>query len=96
MEQSVAKQNVVILNSVLRTAFSGTFFEGFVSSASSKSLECSQRCSAQEKICFSLLARARAYKARDAAGQNAVEQSKVDQNMCFLNLRLETPVRKVL
>ena len=96
MEQSVAKQNVVILNSVLRTAFSDTFFEGFVSSASSKSLECSQRCSAQEKICFLLLTRARAYKARDAAGQNAVEQSNVDENMCFLNLRLETPVRKGL
>ena len=50
----------------------------------------------EEKICFLLLTRARAYKARDEAGQNAVEQSKVDQNMCFLNLRLETPVRKVL
>ena len=97
MEQSVAKQNVVILNNVFRTAFSGTFFEGFVSSASSKSLECSQRCSAQEKTCFFLLfTQSRAYKARDEVGQNAVGQSKVDQNICFLNLCLETPVRKVL
>ena len=43
-----------------------------------------------------LFTRARAYKARDEVGQNAVEQSKVDQNIYFLNLCLETPVRKVL
>ena len=43
-----------------------------------------------------LFTRSRAYKARDEVGQNAVEESKVDQNICFLKLCLETPVRKVL
>ena len=96
MEQSVAKQNVVILKSVFPNSFFGHVLRRLCEQCKLKEPRVFPALFRAGENMFSLLARARAYKARDAAGQNAVEQSKVDQNMCFLNLRLETPVRKVL
>ena len=90
MEQSVTKQNVVILKSVRSNSFFGHVLRRLRQQCKLKE----PRVFAQDTTCFLLFTRSRAYKARDEVWQNVVGQSKVDQSIGFLNLCLETPAQK--